>query len=275
VAHHLLLSHGLATSALREEVAGAEVGIVLNHSPTHPATEHEDDRDAARWYDGFFNRWYLDPLFKGTYPTDAIADRVAAGHLAGPELPFVQDGDLAAIAAPLDFLGFNYYSSVVMEAGPDGRPTAKRTVPADELTEMGWEVNPNALHDSLLRVHRDYRPAKIYITENGVAYTDPAPVAGRIADPRRIDYLRDHLLAARRAIAAGVPLAGYFAWSLLDNFEWGYGFEKRFGLYACDAETQDRIPKDSADWYRDVVAANAVDEAPAPSTRGESRVYDH
>ncbi len=274
VAHHLLLSHGRAASALRGEIAGAEVGIVLNHSPAHPATGSEADGDAARWYDGFFNRWHLDPLFRGAYPADAIADRVAAGHLAGPELPFVQDGDLDAIAAPLDFLGFNYYSRVVMETGRDGRRAAKQAVPDEELTDMGWEVYPEGLYDSLLQVHRDYEPAKIYIAENGAAYDYPADTEGRITDPKRIAYLHEHLLAAHRALAEGVPLAGYFAWSLLDNFEWGFGFEKKFGLYAIDHETLARIPKDSASWYRDVVSANTVDDVFTPTTRGESRAID-
>ncbi len=274
VAHHLLLSHGRATAVLRDEAPGAEVGIVLIHSPAEAASDSEGDRDAARWFDGFFNRWYLDPVFRGAYPADAIADRVAAGHLEGPEPPFVQDGDMAAIAAPLDFLGFNYYSRALMKAGPDGRPTDAKTTPADELTDMGWEVYPEGLYDGLMRVHRDYAPRKIYITENGAAYTDPVDAAGRIADARRIAYLRGHLLAARRAVADGAPLAGYFTWSLMDNFEWGLGYGKRFGLFAVEDETRRRIPKDSAFWYRDVVAANAVDDTDNPTTRGESRAFD-
>jgi beta-glucosidase len=274
VAHHLLLSHGWATEAIRQEVPGAEVGIVLIHCPAYAASMGEADRDAARWFDGFFNRWYLDPLFRGSYPTDAIADRVALGHLQGDDLPFVADGDLAAIATPLDFLGFNYYSRVIMQAGPLGRPEAVKTVPAEELTGMGWEVFPGGLYESLLRVHRDYWSGKLYITENGAAYDDPVEADGRIPDSRRIAYLREHLLAVRRAIAAGVPLEGYFAWSLLDNFEWGFGYEKRFGLFAVDFETQQRIPKDSAYWYRDVVAAGAIDDASTPANQGESRACD-
>lgn len=274
VAHHLLLSHGWATKALRREVPGVQVGIVHNYCPAYPATDSADDRDAARWFDGFFNRWYLDPLFKGVYPADAIADRVAAGHLAGPDLPFLKDGDLDAISTPTDFLGFNYYSRVVMEAGPDGKPRAVKTVPEEELTDMGWEVYPEGLYDSMLRVHRDYSPHRIYIAENGAAYDYPADGNGRIFDPKRIDYLRAHLLAARRAIAQGVPLKGYFTWSLMDNFEWGFGYTKRFGLFAVDSETRQRTPKDSSFWYRDVVAANAVDEEAVSTTRGEARAFD-
>jgi beta-glucosidase len=273
VAHHLLLSHGRAAEAIRSLAPASEVGLVLIHCPAQPATDGEGDRDAARWFDGFFNRWYLDPVFRGSYPADAIADRVARGHLAGPDLPFVEDGDLAAIAAPLDFLGLNYYSRAVMKAGPDGQPVAAQAAPPEQLTDMGWEVHPRGLHDSLTRVHREYGPRRIYITENGAAYDDPEDAAGRIADSRRIAYLRDHLLAAHRALAAGVPLAGYFAWSLMDNFEWGHGFAKRFGLVGVDYETQRRLPKDSAYWYRDVAAANAVDDVASAPSQGESRAF--
>ncbi|MFO7655093.1 MAG: GH1 family beta-glucosidase [Candidatus Krumholzibacteriia bacterium] len=275
VAHHLLLSHGWAAGAIRRDVPAAEVGIVLIHTPAYPATDSEADREAARWFDGFFNRWYLDPVFRGSYPADAVADRIARGHLEGPEPPFVQNGDLAAIASPLDFLGLNYYSRVIMRAGPDGRPTAVKPAPAPDLTAMGWEVFPEGLFASLRRIHLEYRPARIDITENGAAYDDPPPDDdGSIEDHARIAYVRDHLLAVRRAIAAGVPVRSYFLWSLLDNFEWSHGYEKRFGLFAVDRETRQRTRKASATWYRDVVAANAVVDAPTPSSRGESRAID-
>ncbi len=273
-AHHLLLSHGWATAAIRREVSDAEVGIVLNYCPAYPASDSEADVDAARWFDGFFNRWYLDPVMRGAYPEDAVADRIVRGHLVSPDLPFEQDGDLAAIAAPVDFLGLNYYSRNIMQADAAGRPRDVKTVPAEDLTDMGWEVYPDGLHASLMRVHREYAPGKIYIAENGAAYTDPVDADGRIADQRRITYHQGHCLAARRAIADGVPLAGYFVWSLLDNFEWGFGFTKRFGLFGVDFDTQQRRPKDSAFWYRDVVAANAVDDTVTPSNQGESRALD-
>jgi beta-glucosidase len=263
VAHHLLLSHAWAAEAIRQGAPGAEVGIVLIHTPATPFSPGPADRDAARQFDGLFNRWYLDPLFRGRYPEDAVADRVRWGHLAGDELPFVQAGDLRAIAAPLDFLGVNYYSRVVVRAGPEGRPEAVAVVPREELSDMGWEVYPQGLHDTLVRLARDYRPPKIYVTENGMACPDVPDTGGPIADERRIAYLRGHVAAAHRALADGAPLRGYFVWSLLDNFEWGHGYAMKFGLYAVDRTTHQRVAKKSASWFRDVVAANAVDD-PAP-----------
>jgi beta-glucosidase len=258
--HHLLLSHGWAAEVVRRNAPGAEVGIALMLSHIEPATDSRVDGEAARRYDGSLNRWYLDPLMRGRYPEDAVADRVRLGHLAGPELPFVRDGDLETIAAPLDFLGVNYYTRTVVRAGPGGEPVGVRMVPEAELTDMGWEVYPQGLHSLLVRLEREYRPRRIHVSENGAAYTDPAVATGRIADGRRIEYLRGHLAAAARAIADGVPLAGYFTWSLLDNFEWGHGYAMRFGLFDVDFATQQRRPRDSAHWYRQVVAANAVDD---------------
>jgi beta-glucosidase len=258
-AHHVLLSHGRACPVIRDHAPGVEVGIVLNLTPSTPASGRAADVDAARWFDGFFNRWYLDPVFHGRYPDDVVADRIAAGHLDRPELPFVRPGDMRTIAVPTDFLGVNYYSRVVMKAGEDGWPQAVQTVPDDELTDMGWEVYPRGLTDLVERVHRQYGPKRVYITENGAAYSDGPDASGRVADVRRIDFLRGHLRACLHAIETGVPLAGYFVWSLMDNFEWAHGFERRFGLYWVDYKTQKRIPKDSAFWYHDVIAANTVD----------------
>jgi beta-glucosidase len=263
VGHHVLLSHGMAAGVIRQHAPGAEVGIVLNLTPADAATESEADREAVRRFDGGFNRWYLDPLFRARYPDDVIADRVRRGHLDDPALPFVHDGDLQTIAAPLDFLGVNYYSRVVVKAGGDGEPIGVPVVPEDQLTDMGWEVFPQGLHQLLRRIAREYQPPKIYITENGAAYGDAPDASGLIADSRRIDFLRHHLAAARRAIADGVPLHGYFTWSLLDNFEWGHGYTKRFGLYWVDYATQERRPKHSAHWYRDVVTTNAIDDGAA------------
>jgi len=263
-AHHLLLSHGQAAEIIRGQVPSAQVGIVLNVSPGQPASSSEADRDAVRQFDGFFHRWFLDPLLDGCYPADAIADRVRWGHLPSDDLPFVHSGDLDRIRARLDYLGVNYYSRTVIAAGPDGRPRAEVKVPREELTEMGWEVYPPGLTEALQRLRRDYNLPAYYITENGAAFVDEPPVRGRIADPRRVAYLRDHLVAAHAAIAEGIPLRGYFAWSLLDNFEWSNGFTKRFGLFGVDFATGERTPKDSAHWYRKTVTARAVDDGTGP-----------
>jgi beta-glucosidase len=257
-AHHVLLSHGLAVETIRSNSEGAEAGIVLNLVPAVPASGSPRDADAAREFDGWLNRWYLDPLFRGSYPADAVEDRARRKHLERAELPFVRAGDLEIISREIDFLGVNYYTRAVIEAGSDGRPAAKRMVPEKELTDMGWEVYPDGLYDILTRVEREYSPGKIYITENGAAFADPEEEEGLVRDPRREDFLRRHLAAARRAIGEGVPLAGYFVWSLLDNFEWAHGYTKRFGLFRVDYGTQRRIPKSSAFMYREVIAANAV-----------------
>jgi beta-glucosidase len=257
-AHHVLLSHGRTCAVIRKNVSNAQVGIVLNLTPSSPASNDPEDADASRWFDGFFNRWYLDPLFRGGYPEDVIEDRVAVGHLESPTLPFVRPGDMEAISASMDFLGVNYYSRVVMRAGEGPWPQAVQVAPDEELTDMGWEVYPDGLTQLLERLHREYEPREIYITENGAAYADGPDETGRIADSRRSEFLRAHVVACHRAIEAGVPLRGYFVWSLIDNFEWAHGYEKRFGLYWVDYETQERIPKDSSFWYHDVIAANAI-----------------
>ncbi len=262
-AHHLLLGHGLAAGVIRDTAPAAEVGIVNIMCPAEGRTGAAADLDAARWFDGFFNRWYMDPLFTGNYPQDVVADRVAAGDLPGPELSFVRPGDMELVAAPLDFLGINYYSRSVMEAGPDGQPRAHLPVPEEERTDMGWEVYPEGLRRGLLNVLRRYNPARIYIMENGAAYDDPALPDGSIPDPRRVDYLRGHLTALHQAMAEGVPVAGYFCWSLMDNFEWGLGFAKKFGLHAVEEGTLRRIPRDSARWYARVARANAVEDQEA------------
>lgn len=267
VSHHLLLSHGWAVQALRRDRPGAEVGITLIQSHVQAASDSEPDRDAARQYDGTFNRWYLDPLYRGEYPADVVADRVRHGQLAGPEMPFVQPGDLAAIATPTDFLGVNYYSRSVMKGGADGRPEGVPQAPREELTEMGWEVYPRGLTDTLLRLARDYAPRALYVTENGAAFADAPDASGHVADARRVDFLRTHFAAALDAIEGGAPLAGFFVWSLLDNWEWGLGYSKRFGLYRVEFDSQRRIPKDSARYYRELVTARAVPDPAVVTSR--------
>jgi beta-glucosidase len=255
--HHLLLSHGLAVPAIRANSPGAEVGIVLNYEPTEPASKSWADYQAARQYDGYFNRWFTDPVFGRGYPADMVTDYASQGYLPGG-MDFVKDGDLAAIAAPIDFLGVNYYNRRILrsEDAADNLPITNEV--SGSLTDMGWEVYPDGLYNLLNRLHFDYQAPKLYVMENGASYADGPNGGKRIKDERRVEFLRGHLTAANRAIQNGVPLAGYFVWSLMDNFEWARGYTERFGIVWVDYQTQERILKDSALWYRDVIKHNAI-----------------
>ncbi len=238
VAHHLLLSHGLALQALRAQGCSSRLGIVLNLSPVFPASDSAGDAVAARLEDGRLVRWYMDPLFGRGYPADVW-------EALGGDVPQVEPGDLAAIAAPLDFLGLNYYSrSMVRASGPfDVHTSGKR------LTDMGWEIVPECLTELLLRLHRDWPLPPLVVMENGAAFQDRLH-DGRVADGERIDYIASHIAAVGDAIAQGVPMAGYMVWSLMDNFEWASGYAKRFGIVHVDYATLARTPKDSYHWYR-------------------------
>jgi beta-glucosidase len=255
VAHHLLLSHARALPALRANAKDAQCGLVLNLVPMHPASPSAIDKEAARQADGQLNRWYLDPLFRGAYPVDAIQDRVARGHLPRG-MSFVREGDMSEICAPIDWLGVNYYSRGICRGDAEGNQPRAIAEPTNR-TDMGWEVYPAGLREILQRVHRDYSPKRLYVTENGAAYADGPDEDGRIHDQRRVDYLAGHLEACAAAIDSGVPLAGYFLWSLLDNYEWQFGYTKRFGAVWVDFDSQARVLKDSALWYRDFIAANS------------------
>ncbi|HVA30243.1 MAG TPA: GH1 family beta-glucosidase [Gaiellaceae bacterium] len=245
-AHHVLLSHGLAVDVLRRECPGAEVGIVLDSWPVHPASDDPRDAAAAAAADGFRNRLFFDPVLRGRYPDDVL-------ERLGDAAPDVRDGDLATIAAPLDFLGANNYSRTVVAAGDDGEPVEIAPTGAP-TTAMGWEIYPDGIYEVLTRLHRDYDAPPLYVTENGAAFPDLRGDDGRIDDRDRIDYLESYLGAVARAIDEGVPVRGYFVWSLLDNFEWAFGYSKRFGLVYVDFETLQRIPKSSFYWYRDQIA---------------------
>jgi beta-glucosidase len=250
VAHHLLLSHGLAAQALRAFAhPGTQVGITLNISAVEPATDRAFDGEAAVLLDGLRNRWYLDPLFRGTYPEDVQAVLHVPADL-------VRAGDMQAIAAPLDFLGVNYYTRTRARYGKGGGPEPQIVPPHGPLTTMGWEVYSQGLTEVLLRLHRDYRPRAIYITENGAAFPDTLTPDDEVHDRARTDYLREHFIAARAALAQGVPLHGYFVWSTMDNFEWQHGHRQRFGLVYTDYPTQRRILKDSASFFIETVADN-------------------
>jgi len=253
VSHNLLLAHREAAAALRAARDDARVGIALNLSPCDPATGTAGDADAARRMDGYLNRWFLDPLFGRGYPEDML------------ELyaPYFQRGhDLDGYDGNLDFLGVNYYTRRVVRAG-DGPLRADRIEPEGaERTAIGWEVHPASFRALLARVHRDYAPRHMYITENGAAYDD-AVIDDRVDDPARVGFLSRHFAAAAAAIAEGVPLRGYFIWTLMDNFEWAHGTSKRFGIVHTDYPTQRRRVKASGAWYRQLIAAHRGSRATA------------
>jgi beta-glucosidase len=262
-AHHLLLSHGMAVDVIRAASPSAEVGITLNLTHVQAASDSEADERARREVDGVLNRWYLDPLFGKGYPEDIVASHRADAHLPPRELPFLRAGDLELMARPIDLLGVNYYSRAIARSRrvPEAQNAPQSLRPSDEVTDMGWEVHPEGLYLLLCRLRRDYAPPRILITENGAAYgTSPSP-EGVVPDGSRIAYLHGHLDATLRAHAAGVPVSGYFVWSLLDNFEWAHGYAKRFGIVWVDYETQERLPKESAWWYRAVIQSHALPES--------------
>ena len=247
VSHHLLVAHGLALQALRALDPALQLGIVLTEWITEPASDDPADMAAAEqaWYSR--ETAFIHPIFRGHYhplTMDAM----------GAATPEIKAGDMALIAQKMDFLGINSYSRVVI--GAHGRVDP---VPGSEYTDMGWEVCAPAFRRMLNRINRDYDLPPIYITENGAAFQDIVAPDGLIHDERRLDYLRQHLRQLRLAIQDGVDVRGYFAWSLLDNFEWAHGYTKRFGLIRVDYETQKRTIKDSGLWYARMIAANQVD----------------
>jgi beta-glucosidase len=266
-AHHLNLGHGLAVRAMRAQRSDSHLGITLNLHALMPASDSAADRDATRRIDAIGNRVFLDPLLNGGYPEDLKADLEGVcdfGH--------VRDGDEATIGAPLSMLGLNYYSRSMVAApengGAPGDPAIASPWPGSErvrflgrglpVTDMGWEIDAAGLGDTLRWIHRDHTDLPLYIIENGAAYPDRPGPDGEVDDPERIAYLDAHLRACHEAIADGVPLRGYFAWSFMDNFEWAYGYSKRFGLVYVDYATQRRTAKSSAHWYSDVVARNGL-----------------
>ncbi|GAA3619834.1 GH1 family beta-glucosidase [Kineosporia mesophila] len=269
--HHLLLGHGLAVDALRAQKV-ENVGITLNLYAVEPASDDPVDTDAARRVDGFHNRLFLDPVLKGRYPQDILHDVAEFGGLGD-----VQDGDLEIISRPLDLLGVNYYTRYVItgrEDHPDlvgertgqlhspypGAAGAREVRHGMPLTDLGWEIDPDGLVDVLARLKREYPAVPIVITENGAAFADPISEDGVVHDADRIDFVWGHLAACERAIAAGVPLTGYFLWSIFDNYEWAEGYAKRFGAVHVDYETQVRTPKDSAHWYSSVIRTRSLEQ---------------
>lgn len=250
VAHHLFLSHGMAVTAMRSQGCKAAMGIVLNLSPIEPATDCDADREAARQADGNGLRWYVEALLRGEYPVEFWT-------AMGADVPKVLPGDMQAMRVPMDFLGINYYTRVKASAG------APYDVKSGglEVTDMGWEVYPQGITNLLLRLHRDYADEglpPLIITENGAAFADVLSADGQVHDEPRVRYLQDHFAAVREAMRQGVRVDGYFVWSLLDNFEWASGYEKRFGIVHVDYATQQRTLKKSALWYRDFLRGQSA-----------------
>lgn len=246
VCHHLLLSHGKAVPLIRANVPDAKVGIALSLHPVRPASDAAADRAAMLRHDGLRFRWFMDPLYGRGYPAGTL-------EAVGSAAPVVLPGDMEAIATPTDFLGVNYYFPETIADDPGHGPLGARVLPPPdgaETTAMGWEVAPQGLSELLARVHDEYRPGPIYITENGSCYEDVQGPDGAVRDDARVRYLQRHLVALGDAKRAGVPVEGYFAWSLVDNFEWAEGYLRRFGLVHVDYATQQRRLKDSGRWYR-------------------------
>ncbi|WFE27588.1 GH1 family beta-glucosidase [Solwaraspora sp. WMMD791] len=261
-AHHLMLGHGLAVQAMRAARPDHEFGVTLNLYAVSPQSDSAADADAARRIDGLANRIFLDPVLRGEYPADVVADLQPLTDMA-----HVRDGDLDVISTPLNVLGINYYTRHVVAAPvpetapePSCWPGSEQVRFVDRglpVTDMGWEVDAPGLVEVLRRVHAEYPEVPIYITENGSAYVDEV-VNDKVDDPDRLAYFDAHLRACHEAISAGVPVRGYFAWSLMDNFEWAWGYSKRFGMIHVDYDTQLRIPKSSARWYADVIRRNGL-----------------
>jgi len=254
-AHHVLVAHGMAVPVLRQNAGpDAQVGIVYALNPVEAASDNPEVMARQRVLDAQVNRWFVEPVLLGSYP-DELADAPGFSALV------VEPGDMDLIRTPVDFVGANYYSRIIV-----GNPQAQSALPdledseveAAEYTAMGWEIYPQGLYNTLKRLHDRYHPPAIYVTENGAAFDDAIAPDGRVHDERRVAYLRDHFRMAWQAIQDGVPLRGYFVWSLMDNFEWAHGYDKRFGIVYVDYPTGERTVKDSAYFYQQVIARNGL-----------------
>ncbi len=259
--HHVLLAHGLALPRLRAHTrSSARLGITLNFTPVYATDNSPETLLGVEKEDIFQNRWFVEPIFRASYPEHLFTNM-------GVQPPPIKDGDMALISAPIDFLGVNNYSRILLRSRPGSGNAAEHTyetvapIPGACYTEMGWEVYPRGLTDLLCRLHRDYAPQAFVVTENGAAFEDMWDGGHRVSDPRRLEYLREYIRAVGQAIAQGVPVQGYFAWSLMDNFEWAEGYSKRFGIVYIDYASQRRIIKDSGYWYANFLAAQRGQES--------------
>ncbi len=247
VSHHLLLSHGQVVRAFRKfQFENSTIGIALNLTPACEASEKQQDIIATKTSDGFVNRWFLDPVLKGSYPKDML--ELYEGMVG--KLDFIWKGDLDIIATDIDFLGINYYSSGKFEYSEESELKFKGIDGGKKKTQMGWEIDPNALYELLIRIKDEYTDIPLYITENGAAFHDKVTEDNKIHDLDRIDFMKAHLQVMQKFIAEGGNLKGYYLWSFMDNFEWAFGYSKRFGMVYVNYDTQERIMKDSGMWYK-------------------------
>ncbi|HQE25536.1 MAG TPA: GH1 family beta-glucosidase [Candidatus Atribacteria bacterium] len=255
VSRNLLLSHGLVVQAFREEKINSKIGIALNLSPVHSVSNNKEDVEAAKRFDGYLNRWFLDPLFRGQFPEDMLDWYQKKGWQI---LPLTSE-ESKIVSQPIDFLGINYYSRHIVKRGQESVLEVDFSYPPEsEYAEMGWEVYPPGIHEITTRVNTEYNPEEIYITENGISVQDEVDEDGKIKDVKRIEYLKEHLLRLYQAMEEGCPVKGYFVWSLMDNFEWVRGFSQRFGLIYTDYKTLKRIPKESFYWYQKIINGRAL-----------------
>jgi beta-glucosidase len=258
VAHHLLVSHGLSALEIRTVVDRARVGIALDCRPVRPASDSDEDRRAAKHFDGFRNRWFFDPVFGRGYPDDMMRIYRDRGRIRAD---MMTADDMRVIATPIDFLGLNYYTTVEVGVGgeeidsPEAEPSPD---PQPGYTEMGWRIDAGGLSRYLGELSNRYAPTSIIVSENGASYSDGPDESGVIDDRRRIDYLDAHVRAVAKARLDGAPVDGYFVWSLMDNVEWLEGFAQRFGLVWIDETTLERLPKRSFEWYRRLVTTGLL-----------------
>lgn len=255
VAHHILLSHGKVVESFRKfNFRNSEMGIALNLTPSYPASDSKEDLDAAFRADGLMNRWFLDPVFKSSYPEDM---REVFSKFVG-DFDFIKDGDLEKISIKNDFWGVNYYTRVLIKFSQDSKLNFKGVEGKLKKTAFDREICPEALYDLILRVRKEYTKIPIYITENGASFGDVLTKEKRVHDTERIDYIKRHLIEVSKLNKQGADIRGYFIWSLIDNFEWAHGYSKRFGIIFVDYNTQERILKDSALWYKNLIKDRVI-----------------
>jgi len=246
VSHHLGLAQGKAVQVLRDVSHDFQIGTIVDLNAVYPISDDEKDQEAASKLDEFWNRWFTDPIFKSNYPP--LAEEVGMK-------PSRDDADL--IKQPLDFLGVNYYTRLLVAQDQSISLTRAKVIKKKTpITEMGWEIYPQGLYEVLTRLRKEYDNPALYVTENGVAFEDNITKEGKVQDDDRIAFLRDHIAAVHRAIRDGVKVKGYFVWTNMDNFEWAEGYSKRFGLIRTNYETLERTPKKSFYWYKQVIANN-------------------